>query len=552
MSVYGASATRDRQGWFFGLTGPQFFLVLAAGFPSWLAIAVGQWIALLVLVPLWAWSALLICLPVRGWSASQWIGVLVRHLAGAAFGWSRFQSKAAAGDLDLGDGENDEDDGDAGEADLPGVLAGIQIHDGPPMTGQTARPAIIQNHATRTWAATARIVHPGIGMSDDADRFRMGAGLAELLRGRDRRQPDRPASRCRSAPSPTTAPSATSGCASNARPDEPEVSARIHAQLEAMTAGAAVRTRGVRDRRGARGRHRQGRQARRTRRDRPSPHPVRRPGRGRGPADRLDRLHPGHLARQLRARRGDPHRVRARRRARARRRGDPPPRRRRRSPAGVPVAAAGPTNASTALRSYRHGEWESISSTILLPRKGALMGALARVLVPSQVGERRALTVFYRPVSQQAADRATGRAEMSAAMAGEMRAKVGRVERAKDRQSVGKLHETDEKLETGRSLVKVSSAVSVTVPAGVERPGLRPPPRRLGPPQRLHPAAAGRRPRRGLRRCPRSRWGQACRRSAANPRSAQTRPGLKQPGRQMSDLAAGLLLLQAWSTNPPC
>ena len=50
---------------------------------------------------------------------------------------------------------HDEDDGDAGEADLPGILSSIQIHDGPPMTGQTARPAIIQNHATRTWAATA-------------------------------------------------------------------------------------------------------------------------------------------------------------------------------------------------------------------------------------------------------------------------------------------------------------------------------------------------------------------------------------------------------------
>jgi hypothetical protein len=132
---------------------------------------------------------------------------------------------------------------------------------------------------------------------------------------------------------------------------------------------------------------------------------------------------------------------------------------------GVPVAAAGPTNALTAMRSYRHGEWESISSTILLPRKGARMGALARVLVPSQPGERRSMTVFYRPVSQQAADRTTGRAQMSAQMAATIRTKVGREERAKDRHSVGKLHERDEKLELGRSLVRVSSAVSITVPA---------------------------------------------------------------------------------------
>ena len=117
------------------------------------------------------------------------------------------------------------------------------------------------------------------------------------------------------------------------------------------------------------------------------------------------------------------------------------------------------------MRCYRHGDWQSISTTILLPRKGAVMGALARALVPSQFGERRALTVFFRPVAQGAADRSTGRAEMSAAMAAEMRRKVGRVERARERQAGEQLRETDEKLEAGRSLVKVSSALSVTVPA---------------------------------------------------------------------------------------
>ena len=105
--------------------------------------------------------------------------------------------------------------------------------------------------------------------------------------------------------------------------------------------------------------------------------------------------------------------------------------------AGVPVAAAGPTNASTALRSYRHGEWESISSTILLPRKGARMGALARALVPSQVGERRALTVFYRPVVT--AGRRPGhrpRRDVGGDGGGDARARSASVERATDRQSV--------------------------------------------------------------------------------------------------------------------
>lgn len=70
---------------------------------------------------------------------------------------------------------------DLGEVDLPGSLAGIEIHEGPP-TGLTgARVAIIKNHATRTWAVTAAIVHPGTGMRDADDRARMGRGLADLL-----------------------------------------------------------------------------------------------------------------------------------------------------------------------------------------------------------------------------------------------------------------------------------------------------------------------------------------------------------------------------------
>ncbi|MGH4000103.1 MAG: SCO6880 family protein, partial [Pseudonocardiaceae bacterium] len=104
MTVYGTSAARDRQGWFLGLTGPQLALVVLAAFPSWLAMAVGAWVYLLALVPAWGTVTVLVCVPIRGWSAFQWIGVLARQWAGAVFGWSTFQSRAAGGDLDMGDG----------------------------------------------------------------------------------------------------------------------------------------------------------------------------------------------------------------------------------------------------------------------------------------------------------------------------------------------------------------------------------------------------------------------------------------------------------------
>lgn len=461
MSVYGGSATRDREAWLFGLTGPQFFLLLVAAAPTWVAMAAGEWLALVVLVPALVLAALLICLPVRGWSAFQWIGVLVRHGAGAAFGWSRFQSRAAAGDVQLC--SDDGDEGDAGEADLPGILAGIQVHDGPPMTGQTGRPAIIQHHAARTWAATARVAHPGIGMSDEADRFRMGAGLTELLEAATAgNQIEMVVVQVRTVPDDGT--ERESWVRDHARADEPEVSARVNAQLDAMTAGAAVRREAfvtvvVREEViGRDARRAGGGVAGRARVLYSALAEVEARLTGSIGCTRVSWLDTSALAAAIRT--GfEPGDAPALADAAIRHAVD------RSITVGVPVAAAGPTHAWTAMRSYRHGEWESVSSTILLPRRGARMGALARVLVPSQPGERRALTVFYRPVSRQAADRSTGRAQMSAVMAGTLREKAGKVERAKDRQSVDKLQDRDEKLEMGRSLVKVSSAVSVTVPA---------------------------------------------------------------------------------------
>lgn len=461
MNIYGGSATRDREAWLFGLTGPQFFLLLVAAAPIWVAMAAGQWLALVVLVPALVLAALLVCLPVRGWSAFQWIGVLVRHLAGAAFGWSRFQSRAAAGDVHVG--SNAGDDGNAGEADLPGILAGIQVHDGPPMTGQTSRPAIIQHHAARTWAATARVTHPGIGMSDEADRFRMGAGLTELMEAATAgNQIELVVVQVRTVPDDGTERAAW--VRDHARADEPEVSARVNAQLDAMTAGAAVRREAfvtvvvreeviIKDARRA-----GGGVAGRARILYSALAEVEARLTGAIGCTRVSWLDTSELAAAIRT--GfEPGDAPALADAAIRHAAN------RSITVGVPVAAAGPTHASTAMRSYRHGEWESVSSTILLPRKGARMGALARVLVPSQPGERRALTVFYRPVSRQTAARSTGRAQMSAVMAGTLREKAGQVERAKDRQSVDKLQDRDEKLEMGRSLVKVSSAVSITVPA---------------------------------------------------------------------------------------
>ena len=124
------------------------------------------------------------------------------------------------------------------------------------MAGTRRRPAIIQNHATRTWAATARILHPGIGMADDADRDRMGAGLSELLEAASASsQIDVLAICVRTVPDDGT--ERAEWVRQHAGETEPELSAHIHAQLDASISGARGPHRSIRDGRCARGGHRQ-------------------------------------------------------------------------------------------------------------------------------------------------------------------------------------------------------------------------------------------------------------------------------------------------------
>src|SRR5450759_5188959 len=151
------------------MSGPGLALVLVAALPGLAAINGGRWLVLAVWAPAWALLVGLAAVPVRGRSATGWAIALVLHAVGCVMAWARWQSKAAVGIAD-----------DLGEADLPGVLAGIQIHDGPPRGHTMTRVAVVQNHSAHTWAAVARIVHPGIGLAEPGTRNRMGAGLAEL------------------------------------------------------------------------------------------------------------------------------------------------------------------------------------------------------------------------------------------------------------------------------------------------------------------------------------------------------------------------------------
>jgi hypothetical protein len=439
---------RDRTGWFFGMSGPQLALVLVAALPGLAAMNSGQWLALAVWLPVWALLVALVTVPVRGRSATGWAIALVLHGLGGVMGWTRWQSKAAAGIP-----------GDMGEVDLPGVLAGIQIHDGPPLGHTMTRVAIVQNHSAHTWAAVARIVHPGIGLAEPRTRNRMGAELQEIASRTE--LIDLLAIQVRTVPDDGAERAAWQN--THRRADGPALARQINDQLGQMLTPASVRTEAfvtivVAEDRIAK--------------------PAKEAG---GGIDGRARVLHGAMAEvesRLRGPMGctevtwlDSPAL-----AVAIRTGFAPGERAsliaadvaaQQNPGvatGIPLAAAGPTQASAEMRHYNHDAWSSVTDTILLPERGAILGALAPVLAPTTPGERRCLTVFYPAMGQARADRLSQRAEMSAITGSELRRATGRLARAKQRRAEGRALGLDEKLAKGRALVRPCAAATVTVP----------------------------------------------------------------------------------------
>jgi hypothetical protein len=442
---------KDRSGWFFGLSGLQLALVVLTGVPELAALNSHSWLLVLGWLPIWGLLVALTTVPVRGRSAAQWLLAITSHAFGGLMGWTHWQSKVAAGTVN-----------DLDEADLPGVLAAVQTHDGPPFGHTMTRVAVIQDHAARTWAAVARIEHPGIGMAEADERDRMAAGLAELqeivsrtelielLAIQVRTVPDDGAERAdwvrrhRKAAAPALARDVNDTLAAHLMPAAVRNEAFVTVVVSEERIARSAKEAGG----GIDGRARvlygaMGEVEARLRGsigctdvtwlDSPALAAAIRTGFA--PGDRAA-LVAAHLAAK-----DNPHIA-----------------------TGVPMAAAGPSTAHTEMRHYSHDAWSSVTDTILLPDQGAILGALAPVFVPSAPGERRAVTVFYPAMSQSKADKVTGREEMSAIVGSELRRRSGRIERARQRRATAKVSNMDEKLAKGRALVRPCAAATVTVP----------------------------------------------------------------------------------------
>ena len=444
--------TKDRIGWFlFGLTGWQASVVAGGSLPLFWSLRAQAWGAAGLCALVCAAVTVVTVVPVRGRSAVGWAGATAGFAVGAAAGWTRFRSRASRGHVE-----------DLTQVDLPGSLAGIEIHEGPPSGLAGARTAIIQNHAARTWAVTAAIVHPGVGMRDSDDRARMGAGLADLIDQASRTELiDEILFLVRSVPEDGA--ERDQWISRHRRSDGPDRVRVINDELQQVLTGASVRTEAfvtlvVPE-------TRLGRAARES---------------GRGVEGRAQVLHAlmGEVSAQLKGALGctavswltSPEL------AAACRTGFAPGDR-----AGiidaltascrgvdvnadVPWALAGPSGADAVARHYSHDAWNSISATITLPVKGAVLGALAPVLAPTGPGERRSFLVAYPILSPTSAARASSSSQWAADMGEGLREKARMKQTTRSKDEADQVRSVEAKLARGSALTRPYAVCTVTAP----------------------------------------------------------------------------------------
>jgi hypothetical protein len=132
--------------------------------------------------------------------------------------------------------------------------------------------------------------------------------------------------------------------------------------------------------------------------------------------------------------------------------------------ADVPWAMAGPSGADPVARHYSHDAWNSVSSTIKLPPKGAVLGALAPILTPTHPGERRTVAVVYSIFSQAAAAKATSRAEWAADMGQALREKAKVRQSTAVRDAAAQSRNLEAKHARGSSVIRAHLVATVTVP----------------------------------------------------------------------------------------
>ncbi|MGV1009835.1 MAG: SCO6880 family protein [Dermatophilaceae bacterium] len=441
---------RERFGPFAGLSGLQAGAVLIAWLPALTAVGRSRWDTAIPLAVLALLLTGLIVVPIRRRPAIRWLTDAALFLTARAAGWSAFRARV----LEHGTSA------DLAQPDLPGTLAALRFHNGPPV-GDCVCVCVIHNPVAGLWAATARLTHPGLGNADSATRDGYAAALGGMLAAaaateeiarisiQVRTIPDDGAARAAWVADHTSPTSPPAVVAATEALETVMRSTAVRQELFVTVAVAETRIRraakeaggGIGGRARVLARHLG---------------ETEQALRGLGATD-VAWLPTQEVAAAIRCGYNPAEAVTIQRCREEAARGRP-------TVAGPPLGACGPVHAPAASpRRYVHDGFTSVCYAVLLPELPTRVGSLTRMLAVTAPGERRTLTLHYEPIPLRRAGRQVEHDMWAAEISHDLRAKRGfRISR-RERRRAGETAAHEHQLAAGHTMVRVAAAASLTV-----------------------------------------------------------------------------------------
>lgn len=424
----------------------QACLVAGLAVPVVWAVSAGAWRNALVLLGVFGAVVVLVVVPLRGRPAARWLAQRASYQFGVVTGWSRWQSRAAAG-LPV----------DPAEPDLPGVLTRLRFPDGPPYRGE-GRVCLVHDTAEGRWGATARLVHGGVGLISGDMRELLARRLGTMLRSSGAHGIiDRLSIYVRSVPDDGTEYTVWREC--NEAADAPPLALDTTEELSRTVGAVSVRheiflaVSGTEEALRKPAQHAggglTGRAAVLYRALDGLDDPLKSLGvhsiqwlDGAAVAEAIrtgfnphaaEVLTAGHLAGTA-----DTH---------------------------LEWAAAGATHAPPPEpRSYSHDGFTSVSYAVLMPPSGTVFGSLGPLLAIRTAGERRTLAIHYEVLSHAVAARDVRSQRFTAGVLRDLKARRGFARTAADARQASTAGAQEQAVDAGHALVRYAIAASITVP----------------------------------------------------------------------------------------
>ena len=446
--IYRGLNRREHAGWIMGLTPTQVLVCILLAVPVLWSISAGRFTEAAVLLAISGLIAALVVVPVRGRPAFRWLLHLVLFQVGIVTGWSRWQSKAAAGAAV-----------DPEEPDLPGVLQRVAFPDGPQFK-DTGRLCLIHDTGEGRWGATARLTHSGVGMLSDEQCARLANRLGNLLLSLGHREiVDRMSLLVRTVPDDGSEYEVWRG--DHEVRDAPRLARQATNELDRTIGNVSVRhevfvtVSGPEDKlrrpAAAAGGGVDGRALTLYRVLDGLEDPLKALG-----ARSVEWLDGPGMAEALRTGFNPAARAVL---ATAHERGT--------GGRGLEKAAAGPTAApSPSARAYTHDGFTTVSYTALMPEAGTVFGSLGPLLAVRTAGERRTLAIHYEVMDSRRAHRAVQGNRFRSNVMTDWKHSKGFNTTAMDEREAGGARAQERAVAAGHSVVRFAVAASVTVPSG--------------------------------------------------------------------------------------